>query len=108
MSFGLPDTTMQKMNDVFRKFPEIEEVILYGSRAKGTFKEGSDIDITLIGSKLNNTNLSEIIALLEELNTPYFMDVSIFHTISSNELLDHIKRVGKIFYKKTKQNSYST
>ncbi|MFN3907632.1 MAG: nucleotidyltransferase domain-containing protein [Flavobacterium sp.] len=108
MSFGLPDTTVQKMNDVFRRFPEIEEVILYGSRAKGTFKEGSDIDITLIGSKLNNTNLSEIITWLEELNTPYFMDVSIFHAISSNELLDHIKRVGKIFYKKTEQNSYST
>jgi uncharacterized protein len=52
MKFGLTENTIEKFNSVFEKYPEIEEVVVYGSRAKGNYREGSDIDITLKGKKL--------------------------------------------------------
>lgn len=100
MTFGLPENTIKKIHFVFIKYPEIEEVIIYGSRAKGDFREGSDIDITLKGEALNERMLSKISIDLDELNTPYLFDISLFHTLKSLSLIDHINRIGKIFYKK--------
>ena len=53
MRFGLTDETITKINTVFVKYSEIEEVVLYGSRAKGNYREGSDIDLTLKGDLVN-------------------------------------------------------
>ncbi|MCW0484384.1 nucleotidyltransferase domain-containing protein [Gaoshiqia sediminis] len=50
MKFGLSETTISLLCSVFENYPEIEEVIIYGSRAKGNYREGSDIDITLKGT----------------------------------------------------------
>ncbi|MBS0626813.1 MAG: nucleotidyltransferase domain-containing protein, partial [Verrucomicrobia bacterium] len=47
MRYGLNELTIQKITDVFTKFPSIEKVVLYGSRAKGNYKNGSDIDLCL-------------------------------------------------------------
>jgi predicted nucleotidyltransferase len=52
MKFGLSNATLEKFHSVFSKYPEIEEVLIYGSRAKGNYREGSDIDITLKGKML--------------------------------------------------------
>ena len=53
MKYGLKEDTIKQMEAVFAKFPTIEKIILYGSRAKGNFRDGSDIDITLIGNDLD-------------------------------------------------------
>lgn len=100
MNFGLSTSTTNKINAVFEKHPEIEEVIIYGSRAKGNFREGSDIDITLKGKSISNSILSKLNLEIDELNTPYLFDISIFETLESEAFIDHINRVGKIFYKK--------
>lgn len=100
MTFGLPEDTINKINFVFVKYPEIEEVIIYGSRAKGDFREGSDIDITLKGETLNDRILTNVSIDLDELNTPYLFDISLFHKLKSISLIDHINRIGKTFYKK--------
>ncbi len=100
MTFGLPEDTINKINFVFVRYPEIEEVIIYGSRAKGDFREGSDIDITLKGETLNERILTNVSIDLDELNTPYLFDISLLNTLKSTSLVDHINRVGKIFYKK--------
>jgi predicted nucleotidyltransferase len=47
--FGLTETTIQKINGIFTRYPQVEKTVLYGSRAKGNFKNGSDIDLTLFG-----------------------------------------------------------
>jgi predicted nucleotidyltransferase len=52
MKSGLPETTIAKIRAVLARFPEVEKAILYGSRAKGNFKTGSDIDLTLCGEAL--------------------------------------------------------
>ena len=98
MKYGLKEETIEKINGLFINFPQIEEVILYGSRAKGNFKNGSDIDLTLIGNTLKFNDLLKILSDIDQLMLPYKFDISLYKSISDIELLDHIKRVGKYFY----------
>jgi predicted nucleotidyltransferase len=99
---GLKQGVIQKIQDVFSKYPEITEVVLYGSRAKGSYKYNSDIDLTLKGNDLNLTFQQKIELELDDLLLPYKIDLSIFESISNLDLIDHINRVGKIFYSKQK------
>ncbi|HEK22183.1 MAG: hypothetical protein C0154_14190 [Mucilaginibacter sp.] len=94
MQYGLSENTVFKIIEVLKQFPAIEKAVLYGSRAKGTYKPHSDIDITLSGEELNLAQLSHIVTMLDDLLLPYQFDVSIYHQIDNVELLDHIKRVG--------------
>lgn len=98
--YGLKQSTVQDIQKVFSTFSEVEEVVLYGSRAKGNFKNGSDIDLTIKGENLNLKIINKISLSLDDLYLPYTFDLSIFNHISSPELIDHIQRVGKVFYKK--------
>lgn len=100
-NFGLYETDVQKITDVFEKFSEIEEVILYGSRAKGNFKKYSDIDFCVLGENLGQKLLFEIELSLDDLMLPYVFDLNLMNRISNSELLQHISRVGKIFYQKS-------
>jgi len=77
-----------------------EEVLFYGSRAKGNFKPGSDVDLTLKGEKLTLKLLNKISLDLDALLLPYSFDISIFHQITNPDLIEHTKRVGAVFYKK--------
>lgn len=101
MKFGLKEETIAKINSVFKKYPEVEEVIIYGSRAKGNYKTGSDIDITLFGEKLTYAILSRINCDIDDLNTPYLFDISVFNMLDSPDLQEHINRIGQLFYKKS-------
>ena len=99
MKFGLTIKTIDKINKVFVKYSQIEEVLLYGSRAIGNYREVSDIDLTIIGN-IKFEELQGIISDLDDLLLPYKFDISIFSDINNNDLIDHIKKVGIIFYKK--------
>lgn len=98
MKFGLTQETIDKITNVFRKYPDIEEVIIYGSRAKGNYREGSDIDITLKGSGITAEIFTKVRRDIDELNTPYLFDISVFHALDSKSLKGHISRVGQKFY----------
>ncbi len=98
MQYGLKKESVEKVIRIFAKYDEIEAVILYGSRAKGNFKIGSDIDLTLKGKGLNLKLLNKISLELDDLLLPYIFDLSIFHHIKQPDLIDHILRVGKFFY----------
>ncbi|GAB4453613.1 MAG: nucleotidyltransferase domain-containing protein [Bacteroidia bacterium] len=102
--FGLEISVIKAIQKVLEKYPEVEKAILYGSRAKGNYRAGSDIDLTLIGQNLNLTILQKIENELDDLFLPYKIDLSIYHHIQNESLLEHIKRVGKIFYEKTEMN----
>ncbi|MFA5815970.1 MAG: nucleotidyltransferase domain-containing protein [Bacteroidales bacterium] len=101
MKYGLKKNIIQKIQDVFAAFPEVDEAVLYGSRAKGNFKPGSDIDLTLKGKNLNLSVMNKISMLIDDLLLPYTFDLSIFHQIHDTDLIDHIQRIGISFYKKT-------
>lgn len=98
MIYGLKDEVVEAICKIFQKYPEVEKAILYGSRAKGNFKPASDIDLTLEGSSLDLTILNKISWELDDILLPYTFDLSIYNQISNPELLDHIQRVGILFY----------
>lgn len=100
MNWGLNENTIHKIRKVFALFPEVEETILFGSRANGKFKPGSDIDLTLKGDDLNLSVINKISMELDDLLLPYTIDLSIYQQIGNADLIDHIKRVGVLFYKK--------
>lgn len=98
--FGLKEEQFRQIQAVFEQFPEIETVLLYGSRAKGNFRPGSDIDITLIGKGLNLGLLNKLSEQLDDLLLPYMFDISIYQQIKNPNMKAHIESVGKDFYKK--------
>lgn len=98
MRFGLEENTIHKINSVFKQYENIEKVIIYGSRARGNFKPGSDIDLTIKSKTFTLTELLEAENQLDDLLLPYKIDLSLFYQISNDDLIDHIKRVGIVFY----------
>lgn len=100
MNHGLPIETVNLIRGVLASYPAIEKATLYGSRAKGNFKPGSDIDLTLHGAALTSRLLAEIAEALDDLLLPYTIDLSIFDTLEHAELKEHIERVGLVFYQK--------
>lgn len=103
MKFGLKEETILKITSVLEKFPQIEKAVLYGSRAKGNFKKGSDIDLTLIGENLDLTLTNKIETEIDDLLLPYTFDISIYHQLDNPELINHINRIGKTFYLKSNE-----
>jgi predicted nucleotidyltransferase len=97
--FGLHDSIISQIQQIFSEFPSLEKVVLYGSRAKGTYHNGSDINLTFKGENLTAKTLYQIDEGLEELLLPYTFDLSLLKEIDNINLLEHIQRVGVTFYK---------
>src|ERR1035441_8503082 len=89
MKYGLTKATIEKICAVFARFREIEKVVLYGSRAKGNFKPGSDIDLTLYGEALTADLRSAIASALDDLLLPYTIDLSVFDDLDHVKLREH-------------------
>ncbi len=100
MRYGLSDRTLQKIYVVFKQYPQIEKAILYGSRAIGTYQNGSDIDLTLCGEGLTHSILSKLDTDLDDLLLPYTIDLSVFSQIGNQDMVAQIQRVGVNFYEK--------
>ena len=98
--FGLKEATVTKILDVLAKYPEVESAILYGSRAMGNYRTGSDIDLTLTGQNLTYRLLSRLENDIDDLLLPYLFDISIFSHIENPDLVDHIHRVGVFLYQR--------
>jgi len=98
-NFGLSQNTINIITNYFKKIPEIELIKIYGSRALGTCRKGSDIDLALFGD-INSSLITKISAEIDELPTPYMFDITDYNTIGNEKLKVHIDKFGKIFYKK--------
>ncbi len=105
MRFGLKENAINQINAVFAQFPEVKKAILYGSRAKGNFRRGSDIDLVLSGEGLTLFVLNKIRIELDELLLPYTFDISNLQQIDNAELIQHVERVGVVFYERGKHNA---
>jgi len=93
--FGISQNALDKIKFVLFSVQGIEQVILYGSRAKGNYKEGSDIDLVIKGN-LTFDDLVKISVSLDDLNLPWKIDLSLYSQIKNEKLLEHINRVGKV------------
>ena len=98
IKFGLSRETIEKISFIFQEFDEIDAAVIYGSRAKGDFKPGSDIDLALKGEKIDLHLLNKISLALDDLLLPYTFDLSIYHQINNPDLINHIIRAGALFY----------
>jgi predicted nucleotidyltransferase len=99
MKYGLPDRTLAVFDSIFLKYSGVRQVILYGSRAKGTYRIGSDIDLTLkTDDTFTHNDLLHIAGDFDDSDIPYLVDVSLYDKLSNTELKAHIDRIGKVFY----------
>ena len=99
--FGLKESVIQQIGAVFARHPQVGKAVLYGSRAKGNYRNGSDIDLTLEGgADLTTDVLYRIMDEIDDLLLPYSFDLSILADITDLAVLDHIRRVGMVFYEK--------
>lgn len=100
MKFGLKEDVIKSIQDILSDFPQVEMVLIYGSRAKGNYRPGSDVDLVFKGDSLNLQILNKISLQLDDLLLPYTFDLSAFDHIDNEYLVEHIERVGEIFYRK--------
>jgi predicted nucleotidyltransferase len=99
MNFGLKESDLQYIQQTLRLFPEVKRAYIFGSRAKGTYKPGSDIDIALRGEGITLQTVLRIHAKLEDEGPmPYMVDVVDYDHLENQELKDHIDRIGKMIY----------
>ena len=94
-SYGLNARDSQIIFGTFKKYPEVKKVMLFGSRAKGAFHKGSDIDLAIVNSDLSYNTLRKIKNDFEESSLPYRVDLIDIKTLHKEELTEHIKRIGK-------------
>jgi predicted nucleotidyltransferase len=101
LRFGLSANTITQLHSVLAQHPHIERAVVYGSRAKGNYKPGSDIDLTLHaaeGAHIDYRELGTIFEEIDDLLLPYTVDLSVFDQLSNAELREHIERVGQVLY----------
>lgn len=100
MNYGLTEETIAKIRAILTIHPRVEKAILYGSRAKGNYKQGSDIDLTIQGEGVDGTELARIEDELDDLLLPYSFDLSVYSHIDNPDFRAHIDRVGVQLYAK--------
>ncbi|NLZ54891.1 MAG: nucleotidyltransferase domain-containing protein [Thermoanaerobacteraceae bacterium] len=99
MNFGLKKSDIDYIIGVIKKFPEIEKAVIFGSRAKGNYKVGSDVDIAIYGENITFDTISALHFMLEEQGPlPYFFDIIDYTHLKHEELKEHIDRVGKVIF----------
>ena len=96
-SLGLKHVWFEQLLESFAKHPEIDEVIVYGSRAKGNYHDRSDLDLAFKG-QFDRHQLSRIKLDLEETDLPIGFDVLKYEDLKNVLLKDHIDRVGVQIY----------
>ncbi len=99
MNFGLRDEDLDNIITTMQQFSEIEKAAIFGSRVKGNYKPGSDVDIAIWGKDISFSTLSRLHAILEEESPmPYFFDIVDYAHLNHEELKNHIDRVGIVFF----------
>lgn len=96
--FGLSDWTMSDLRSVFSRYPNIKKVILFGSRAKGNYRTGSDIDLALVGDGIGHREILQIYNDIDDLGLLYSIDLLDYNQQKGKPICEHIDRTGKLFY----------
>lgn len=102
--YGLSENVLRSICNVFRCFPNITQVLLFGSRAKGTYHEGSDIDLAIVGEGITFRQLLDMGAQIESLGLLYKVDLVDYGKNETKPIGEHIRRVGIPIYEKETAN----
>lgn len=98
MKFGLSDTVIEELQNVFRRHTNIKKVLIFGSRSKGNYRAGSDIDLAVIGDGVDYNQLLSILCEIEDLELLYSIDLLDYKKKVGTPIGEHIDRVGQVFY----------
>jgi uncharacterized protein len=98
MDIGLTDRDKQTISSILADFPDVSKVFIFGSRAKGNFRAGSDVDLAIMDDQVSMKDLLRLRSKLEDSDLPYSVDVVHYPSIKSQQLKEHIDRVGQAFY----------
>ena len=98
MKFGLSNTVIQELQNVFRRHANIEKVLIFGSRSKGNYRAGADIDLAVIGKNIDYSQLLTIRCEIDDLDMLYKIDILDYQKEIGTPIGDHINRVGQVFY----------
>ncbi|MBO7463573.1 MAG: nucleotidyltransferase domain-containing protein [Bacteroidales bacterium] len=98
MKFGLSDKVIDEINGVFSRHSEVEKVLIFGSRAKGNYRPGSDIDLAVIGSNIDFRLILKISCEIDDLELLYGVDLLDYQAKKGTPIGEHIDRVGQVFY----------
>jgi|GEM_PF-682421 predicted nucleotidyltransferase len=93
-----PVEAVEKLRGVFRQWPQINRVLLYGSRGKGNYRTGSDIDLTIEADRMSLPQMLALENQIDDLLSPWMVDLSLKSAIENAALLEHIERVGVPFF----------
>src|SRR5690606_2495564 len=97
--FGLTAEEMEIIFTIFRNSPEIKQVNIYGSRAKGNWKAGSDIDLVIMDENITSETIWKLKEAFEDSLLPYFVGLQLFSELPESDYKSHIKRIGQPFYR---------
>lgn len=95
---GLSEVQISRIRSVFRLYSGIRQAVLFGSRAMGLYRYGSDIDIAIDSDEITFNDLLHLKTLIDDLNLPFKVDLIHIQRIENTDLIDHIHRVGKTLY----------
>jgi predicted nucleotidyltransferase len=98
--FGLSQRDIDTIRNILGKYPDINFVYLFGSRAKGTYKQGSDIDLAVMDNPISINNLLQLKNDFEDSSLPYFVDILDYSSVKNPLLKEHIQQFGKTIYSK--------
>ena len=101
--FGLPQQTIGQIQEVFAQYSVVKKVLVYGSRAKGNYSNGSDIDLTMYGEYSDSISYKVLLRIdgqLDDLPIPYTIDLSVFDSLEHDKLRVQIEKFGKVFYQR--------
>lgn len=99
--FGLSERTLNSLRAAFARFDKIERVVIFGSRAKGNYRPGSDIDLAIFASDFTYHDMMALRRAVEDIGLLYMIDLLDYKEITEPALTEHIDRAGQIFYQKT-------
>ncbi|MCK9171633.1 MAG: nucleotidyltransferase domain-containing protein [Treponema sp.] len=92
---GLSQNTLDFIRSILVQYQSVSQAVIFGSRAKGTFREGSDIDLCLkTDTGFSHEDLLHIRRAFDESALPYEVDILLYETLSNRDLVQHIQQVG--------------
>ena len=101
MNFGISEKSINMIIETLKKWVEIEKAVVFGSRAMGNYKNGSDIDLAIYGSEVREEIINDVrVQLNEELPLPYYFDIIHYESLVHEGLKEHIDTFGKLFYER--------
>lgn len=96
--YGLSEQVIAELHSVFNRYKNVRKVLIFGSRAKGNYRAGSDIDLAVMGDGIDCSQISDICLRIEDLGLLYKVDVIDYNKYKNTPIGEHVARVGKSFY----------